>query len=149
MPMGRLCMIKGAGSKVKGSEREVDEALADEDKTEGRCPRIPVDPGRPTKREIEEHNATHWPFRSWCPHCVRGRACSSPHPRPGGGVEKDALTETGVATISLDYCFVSADEEEEASAAGERPVLVMVDNKTEAIHAAAVEKKGVVPWVVK
>ena len=61
MPMGRLCMIKGAGSKVEGSEREVDEALADEDKTEGRCPRIPVDPGRPTKRE-RDRRAQRYPL---------------------------------------------------------------------------------------
>ena len=29
---------------------------------------------RPSKEEVELHNRTHLPYRSWCPHCVRGKA---------------------------------------------------------------------------
>ena len=29
---------------------------------------------RPSKEEVELHNKTHLPYRSWCPHCVRGKA---------------------------------------------------------------------------
>ena len=36
--------------------------------------RIMKDPGQPTKKEWEEHRIDIWPFRSWCPHCLRGRA---------------------------------------------------------------------------
>ena len=28
--------------------------------------------GTPTAREIEEHEATHLPYRAWCRHCVAG-----------------------------------------------------------------------------
>ena len=28
----------------------------------------------PSEREVEEHNLDHAAFRSWCPHCVKGRA---------------------------------------------------------------------------
>ena len=28
----------------------------------------------PSQREVEEHNWGHGVFRSWCPHCVAGRA---------------------------------------------------------------------------
>ena len=28
----------------------------------------------PSQREVEEHNLDHGAFRSWCPHCVKGRA---------------------------------------------------------------------------
>ena len=80
-----------------------DEDAEGENEPQARAPKIPVDPGRPTKKEIEEHNALHWPFRSWCPHCVRGRAITSPHPRKGGEVERDPLVESGIATVSLDY----------------------------------------------
>ena len=30
------------------------------------------DPGAPTRAEVEEHAATHLPFRIWCEECVRG-----------------------------------------------------------------------------
>ena len=46
---------------------------------EVRVHRLPHNPGRPTKKDIGEHNVTHSPFRSWCRHCVAGRAVSSPH----------------------------------------------------------------------
>ena len=29
---------------------------------------------RPSKEEVELHNLIHLPYRSWCPHCVRGKA---------------------------------------------------------------------------
>eukprot|EP00971_Amphidinium_carterae_P209657 4159003-Amphidinium_carterae.1 len=31
-------------------------------------------PVRPSKAEVEAHNLTHLPYRSWCPHCVRAKA---------------------------------------------------------------------------
>ena len=33
----------------------------------------------PEQDEIDEHNTTHLPFRSWCPHCVQGRGVSAAH----------------------------------------------------------------------
>ena len=30
-------------------------------------------PQAPTRKDLEEHLITHWPFRNWCDHCVRGR----------------------------------------------------------------------------
>lgn len=35
----------------------------------------------PTEQEVEEHNLTHLPYRSWCAHCVRGRGEANPHRR--------------------------------------------------------------------
>ena len=46
---------------------------------EARTPRVPHDPGKPSRRDIELHLPLHWPFRSWCRHCVLGRATASPH----------------------------------------------------------------------
>ena len=34
---------------------------------------------RSSKEEVELHNKTHLPYRSWCPHCVRGKARSRSH----------------------------------------------------------------------
>ena len=36
-------------------------------------------PCKPTQEEIDNHNLSHLPFRSWCKHCVMGRAQSTPH----------------------------------------------------------------------
>ena len=124
------------------------EELAESVEEQARCPKVPVDPGRPTLKEIEEHNCLHWPFRSWCPHCVRGKAVTSPHPRKYDGVTSDGLEATGVTTVSLDYCFVSGSNEDEGTA-DERPVLVVVDSKSSSMYALPTERKGVIPWVLK
>jgi len=38
---------------------------------EARQPKTIKSPYQPSKREIDEHNITHMPYRSWCPHCVK------------------------------------------------------------------------------
>ena len=53
---------------------------------EGEVVRIRRAPKGPTRREREEHEATHIPYREWCPHCVRGRGTNRPHRR---GKEQD------------------------------------------------------------
>ena len=39
------------------------------------------DPGQPSKEEVEEHNLSHLPHRSWCEICVKARAKEGPHRR--------------------------------------------------------------------
>ena len=41
--------------------------------------RVLKDPGEPTMQEYNDHRVDHLPFRSWCPHCVRGRASGTQH----------------------------------------------------------------------
>ena len=48
---------------------------------EGREVRVPRAPYVPTAKERCEHNTTHYPPRSWCPHCERGRGMTGPHLR--------------------------------------------------------------------
>ena len=52
------------------AELEKQEEGAEE---EGVKARVKIVNDKPSRREIEEHMATHIPFRSWCPHCVRGK----------------------------------------------------------------------------
>ena len=47
------------------SERQ-DEEEAEGENSEVRKPRRMVDPMKPTKKEVEEHEVTHLPFRNWC-----------------------------------------------------------------------------------
>ena len=40
---------------------------------------IPICHKKPTVSEIVAHNRSHTPYRSWCKHCVAGRAPNLPH----------------------------------------------------------------------
>ena len=77
-----------------------------EDKeNEGIKVRIPRRPTAPTKAEIEEHEATHFPPRDWCPHCVAGHGISNQH-RKSHEKEEDKIGNT----IGMDYCFMREGE---------------------------------------
>ena len=52
-------------------------------------------PQEPTKKEYEEHMATHWPYRSWCPHCIRGKSSRTAH-KSGG------QSESTVCLVAID-----------------------------------------------
>ena len=61
----------------------------------------------PTQTEIDAHYLTHWPYRSWCTHCVRGKARNNPHP--------ENKCKDGIPIVSVDYMYMtegkrSADE---------------------------------------
>ena len=63
-------------------------AIADADQAgqldisgEAKTARILRTPEPPTDAAIMAHNATHVPFRCWCPICVASRGRSSPHKR--------------------------------------------------------------------
>ena len=58
----------------------------DENFPEAVRPATPREPGQPTKREWDEHMLLHWPYRSWCKHCVKGRAVARAH---GGKTDED------------------------------------------------------------
>ena len=39
------------------------------------------DPAQPTREERARHELTNLPFRTWCRHCVAGKAADDPHER--------------------------------------------------------------------
>lgn len=49
------------------------EEEAGEDSAEGQWPKPAPQPDQPTKAQIQGHELTHSPFRSWCVHCVKGK----------------------------------------------------------------------------
>jgi len=61
----------------------------------------------PTQEEIDEHNIDHANFRSWCPHCVKGKSTSFPHLR-----EKE-IKEKQVPKVSIDYAYMNDDKKQE------------------------------------
>ena len=72
---------------------------------EAERPNVIPDPGDPTPQEVEEHEATHLPFRRWCRHCVNGRAKEGPHFRVA-----EECKQRGLPIISGDYCFLGGEE---------------------------------------
>ena len=61
------------------------------------------DPGQPSKRAREEHEATHAQYRRWCVAFVRGRRIAMQHHRT-----TDAGSDDGrLHTFVMDYCLPS------------------------------------------
>lgn len=58
-------------------------------------------PSMPSRLEMLEHSLTHYPFRSWCPHCVRGKSKANKHSSTGG------VEESEVPVVAFDYAFLS------------------------------------------
>ncbi len=77
-----------ASDELQGAD--VDEGVVNDSETfrcqpcdpEGAECKVSPDPGEPTVSQIEDHRACgHWPFRSWCPECIRGRGGCEQHRR--------------------------------------------------------------------
>ena len=111
------------GLSDDGSEGGGDSELTDlEDVFIGEEAELPkkvsCDP-RPSKEEVALHNTSHLPYRSWCPHCVRGKARRRNH--------RKRLREKsgGVPVISMDYMWLKGKKEEGENASNGNPILVM------------------------
>ena len=119
---------------------------------EAQMPRAAKAPKVPSAREIEAHELTHCPPRSWCDHCVRGQSKNFPHT-----TVKGELAETSVTRVSMDYCFLSeeasvtaTDHEQTEAARTVMTVLIVVETLCRSIWAYACESKGASEqWVVE
>ena len=67
-------------------------------------------PGEPTEQERRAHEVTHMPYRSWCKHCVFGKAHALPH------AAQDHSGDS-VPTVALDYKYARHTVEGSASKA--------------------------------
>ena len=79
------------------------EELVDPDELQGNEAR--ESPGQkivyqPTKQEWDDHMRTHFPFRKWCPFCVKGKCRSGAHSRRA---KSDEELERENPVISTDY----------------------------------------------
>ena len=59
---------------AEDKEETDNEEIGDEEQEEEhQKARAMASPDLPCRREVEDHNLTHIPFRSWCNHCLRWR----------------------------------------------------------------------------
>ena len=85
---------------------------------EVRNPRVARRPVLPTKAEIDEHFPLQLNYRSWCAHCVAGKARLAQHIVLEGDRERIGIT------IHMDYAFMTPEEVEETM----QPTLVIYDD---------------------
>ena len=83
---------------AENEEEEAQPQGESEEVREMQAPRIPVAPSR---EEVLQHRLTHRPYRSWCPHCVRGKGCADAHRESS---QKHEIP--GIPKIVSDYFFV-------------------------------------------
>ena len=93
----------------------------------------------PSEAEVEAHNVSHLPFRSWCSACVRGRGLSLGHRR----VDAKTKGAEQIPTISVDYGFFGQPEDR---AHDTLPVIIVRDRISKGIWSHPVPSKGVVHW---
>lgn len=98
--------------------------------TEERKPRKMADPKMPKKEEIEAHEITHIPFRSWCAICVQGKGKNLAHHR--------GSRERGLPEVHLDYMFVGPKDEPGQA----KPCLVIREAESRMSLAVMVPSKG-------
>ena len=156
----RISPVEQNDNEIARGVHWLEKAKDEEEENERRMKQI-KDPGQPTQEEVDEHELTHCPFKSWCSHCVRGKAAEDPHRRKKSA-EKDQEREEGLPTVSLDYCFmgskglIKADEgetgegkERDGVDAKDNPIVVIHDSRSGTAFAHAVKKKGRYEGIVK
>ena len=92
-----LSMEAEDGEEKKGSFKAVDAERKGKEE-DGRDMRKLIDPRRPTKEEVDEHDLTHLPYRNWCPICVKAKGKELDH-------RKSIDEPKGLSEYSFDYCF--------------------------------------------
>ena len=141
MANARVCGVGEGSEKGDDEDRESDENDSEGERVEeGERPRIMRGPHQPTREEFDEHMATHIPYRSWCPYCIKGKARASPHRQRREGIPDE------VAVVAIDYMYMKSSEKEEGIG---MPILVMRDRTTGWIAANVVPRKGKDPYAVK
>ena len=123
----------------------VEEVEDEEEVEEGTPAKVIRSPSAPSRQEVLEHSITHFPFRSWCVHCVKGKCKSSKHSSTGGA------EESAVPIVGFDYAFLSDrdskisddDGDTENVSSGVMKVLIAHDSKSNTCAAIPVPQKGI------
>ena len=110
------------GLEVAGGVQEVGDD-EEQEVEEAKPAKLLRDPAAPTQQEIDAHEATHLPYRSWCAVCVAGRRDNAPH-------KPMADEDRSVPEVGMDYCFIRRAAEPDTTT-----VLVVKDRFSRAIRA--------------
>ena len=114
-------------------------AIADADEAgrldipgEAKTARTQRTPEPPTDAARMAHNATHVPFRSWCPICVANRGRNSPHRRVVVDKTADALPK-----FHTEYMFIRTVAESKT-----QPCITFVESRNGVVVSFMCAQKG-------
>ena len=141
--------LEPIGDENFGSSAGVGQGAADEQKEElgEKAPVVARKrPATPSRKEVEEHEVDHYPYRSWCRSCVAAAGRRDAHSSSAG--EK---IDEDIATIACDYGFFTSREDEGPGASENKyaPILVAKDEATKAVFSDVVHQKGADSYSVK
>ena len=118
---------------------------------EGRSPGKTAEVYQPTQAEWSEHfRCGHIPFRSWCPHCNKGRARATPH--KGGSAAKVVREHPRLA---IDYGYLKDQPATEVEIHGIRAkgggtIIAGMEAKYGLLLCMLIPEKGTQePWVAR
>ena len=101
------------------------------------------EPGNPSAKERAEHELNHWPYRSWCEACVKGRAVGQQHRSMKG-----EYAESPVARVLMDYGFLHAEQVTVESEHGQEvesktsmTIMVILETLCSSVWGYAIEGK--------
>lgn len=131
--------------RVEELSRRVAQHFEDEHERNAVSPPGVRAPSQPTQTEWEQHQATHTPYRAWCPHCAAARAVRRQHPKHGriGHVVPDVDGhKDGPIKISIDYMYLHDGKRYEGDARHNLPYLVAIEHRHGRCWAYQVATKG-------
>ena len=132
----------------------------DDEPNEALTAKVLPSPVPPSRQEMLEHNITHTPYRSWCPHCVAGKAKCMKHSQ-GQGLEHHEIP-----VVCMDYMFMGdksedTDGDNNGATIGDENVerenmddnkaniLIVRDARSKSMAAIPVKHKGAEDWTLK
>ena len=128
---------------VSDEGEDVELTVGDEDHSEeGATARGVTVPIKPSQEEVNKHMWTHIPFRSWCPHCVKGKSVNKSHRNA------KSCTKSSIPIVSIDYAYMTEEDKHESEDTGTMPIMVIHDSRSKAITADVVTAKGVNDYAV-
>ena len=132
-----------AAEATEGDETEEEAAEEASEESEGKT-KVIRSPGNPSAKERADHEINHWPYRSWCDHCVKGRATGQQHRSMKG-----EHAESSVARVLMDYGFLHEEETVKESEHGTEvdanismTMMIMLETKYSSVWAYALDGKG-------
>ena len=139
----QCCPVEDGGDEVVDEDQQAESALEDTGEFGLDKPKSLPAPYTPSRQERMEHDLTHVPYRSWCPHCVRGKALALGHYARKPMDEE----EMRVPLVALDYAFLKKTGVDESGTPeiGEVTTMVVKDRRSKCTFPIPVPQKGIDP----
>ena len=135
-------MEDGEGREGEGEDESLQEPR--EESREGRRCLFRKNDNQPSGQELQEHMKTHIPYRSWCPHCIRGRMRNEPPQVEERRGPRDH------PHLESDFGFLKANNPDDLADQGSNPILIGAEAKCGLTLAVTVPGKGTAaPWIAK